>query len=231
MMPQLNDKLHAIYQSVRTICSILTNIIAPPLCAGCKKYLHKEAVLCADCALQITPIASYQLPITRHTSITVFAASAYRGIVQDLIRAKQSKRIYATRSLAILIWERTDIKNQQFDYIVPVPLHWSRYAARGYNQAAEIARVLSKQSGKPVLNCLRRSRATRIQTGLSAEERKENVADLFYIPKRYAGRIRESKLLIVDDVLTTGATVEACVRALRMERPQSIIAVVAARVV
>lgn len=231
MMQQLTDKLHVIYRYMQIIYSLVTTIIAPPLCAGCKKYLPAEAVLCVECAQEITPIASHQLQITRNTSITVFALSAYRGIVQDLIRAKQSKRIHATRSLGILIWERTDIKRQEFDYIVPVPLHWSRYAARGYNQAAEIARVLSKKSGKPLLTCIRRIRATPIQTGLSAEARAHNVANAFEIPERYKDMIRGKKLLLVDDVLTTGSTMSACVRALRLERPQSIIIVVAARVV
>jgi ComF family protein len=230
-MMQLDAKFRTLCRFLEIIYATVTNIIAPPLCVGCKKYLITETVVCAECTKLITPIASHELAITRSTSITVFAVSAYRGIVQDLIRAKQSKRIYATRLLGILIWERTDIAKQHFDYIIPVPLHWSRYAARGYNQSAEIARVLSKKSGKPVLNCIHRIRATPIQTGLSAEERMENVTDAFEIPERYKDMIRGKNLLIVDDVLTTGSTMRACVRALRVERPLGIIAAVAARVV
>lgn len=205
--------------------------IAPACCARCKTMLEQESVLCISCTLSLRTVASYPLAVTKRYTVTVFAAAAYDGIVQELIHAKLQRRIYAARLLGILIWEQTDLCNQQFDYIVPVPLHWHRYTQRGYNQADEIARALSTRSGKPVLHCLQRIRATVTQAGLSAHERDKNVDDAFAVKERYAHRVRNARILLVDDVLTTGSTMRSCIRALRMKRPLNIVAAVAARVV
>jgi len=212
------------------IHTIVAHIIAPPICASCTILLDDDMVLCAPCATKLMPVVSYNLAITRNYQVPVFAVCAYQGVVQKLIRAKQSQHIAATRSLGLLIWHKTAIANQQFDYIVPVPLHWRRYATRGYNQAVEIARVLGAQSGKPVLCCLVRSRHTRTQTELSADARTKNVRDAFEVKQSYKNIIRNKRILLVDDVLTTGSTMKECIRALRLERPLSIIGVVAARV-
>lgn len=190
-----------------------------------------ETVLCAPCMAKLLPVVSYNLPITRTYQVPIFAVCTYQGPIQKLIRAKQVRQIAATRSLALLIWQKTDIAQQQFDYIVPVPLHWRRYATRGYNQAVEIARFLSKESGKPMLCCLTKVRHTRSQTELAAEARIKNVEDAFEVKLGYREVIRTKRLLLVDDVLTTGSTMLECIRALRRERPLSIIGVVAARVV
>lgn len=221
--------------AARTVLSGTHNailaFIAPAVCARCKTVLDEESVLCASCSVRLQKVASYPLAITKRYTVTVFAAAAYQDIVQELIHAKLHRRLYAARLLGILIWEHTDLATQAFDYIVPVPLHWRRYAQRGYNQADEIARVLSARSGKPVLHCLRRVRSTVTQAGLSAQQRSENVDDAFEVKERYALTVRNARILLVDDVLTTGSTMRSCVRALRMKRPLSITAAVAARVV
>jgi ComF family protein len=232
MMPHFAAR---ILNAARTVFAILHEtilaFIAPNVCARCKTMLEHESVLCASCNLRLQKVATHSLVITKQYSVTVFAAAAYNDIVQELIHAKLQRRIYAARLLGILIWEHTDLCNQQFDYIVPVPLHWQRYTQRGYNQADEIARALSARSGKPVLHCLHRVRATVTQAGLSAQERDKNVDDAFEVKERYVSMVRNARILLVDDVLTTGSTMRSCVRALRMKRPLSITAAVAARVV
>jgi ComF family protein len=216
---------------ISTLHEAILAFIAPACCARCKTLLEQESVLCASCTLRVQKVATYSLTITKRYSVTVFAAAAYNDIVQELIHAKLQRKIYAARLLGILIWEQTDLGNQQFDYIVPVPLHWRRYTQRGYNQADEIARALSMRSGKPVLHCLQRVRATVTQAGLSADQRAANVDDAFEVKERYAQLVRNARILLVDDVLTTGSTMRSCVRALRMKRPLSIVAAVAGRVI
>lgn len=221
--------------SAHSVCAAIheaiLSIIAPPVCAHCKKSLTHEEVLCTTCVTQVKKIATYELVITKHYAVKVFAAGAYQEILQELILAKKHRKMYAARLLGVLIWEHSDLPAQRFDYIVPVPLHWRRYAERGYNQAYEIACALSKKSGKPVLNCLHKMQATKAQATLPAAERGKNVEDVFVVAEKYAARVRGAKILIVDDVLTTGSTMRECVRALRMKRPSLIIAAVAARVV
>ncbi len=217
-------------QGILFIHQTVLAIVAPAVCARCKLLLAHDTVLCAACVPHIQKVTSYRLVITKKYAVTVFAVSLYQDIVQELIRAKQQRKMYAARLLGALICEHTDLVNHSFDYVVPVPLHWRRYARRGYNQAHEMALALSKKSGKPVLNCLRRVRSTKIQAGLSGEERAENVKEAFAVVERYASTVCGARIVLVDDVLTTGSTMRACVRALRMKRPSLIIGAVAARV-
>ncbi len=115
--------------------------------------------------------------------------------------------------------------------VLPVPLHRWRLLSRRYNQAAEIARPLARMAGLPFFaDALVRTRPTRSQAGRSGGGRRRNVAGAFAVPPRWRGRIEGRRLLLVDDVLTTGATVEACARALKAAGAAQINVAVVARV-
>jgi ComF family protein len=111
------------------------------------------------------------------------------------------------------------------DAAVPVPLHRRRLRTRGFNQAAELARHLRL----PLCHALRRVRATPSQTDLPAAERHANVRNAFALARRVD--VRGKCLVLVDDVSTTGATLEACARVLRDAGAREVRAVIAARVV
>ena len=116
------------------------------------------------------------------------------------------------------------------DIVVPVPLHRRRRRGRGFNQARELARHL----GLPVVDALRRTRATPSQTDLPAAARHGNVRDAFALAPRLPWRtlnVEGLRIVLVDDVSTTGATIEACARVLRAARAADVSAVTAARVV
>ena len=118
------------------------------------------------------------------------------------------------------------------ELIVPVPLHYRRLAARGYNQAAWLAAAVSRRTGvamHPAL--LKRVRATPSQGGLNARARRRNVAGAFVVPDRSAHRLAGKTVLLVDDVLTTGATLNGCTRALLKAGAASVDILVLARVV
>jgi ComF family protein len=119
---------------------------------------------------------------------------------------------------------------EEADGIVPVPLHWRKEYRRGFNQARELARHL----GRPVIDALVRRRNTRPQVELAADRRHANVeaafglrGRLFRKPRRLDGL----RLLLVDDVSTTGATLEACARVLKEAGASEVCALTAARVV
>jgi ComF family protein len=109
---------------------------------------------------------------------------------------------------------------------IPVPLHGSRRRLRGFNQAADLA----AQLGIPVVSALRRLRATGSQIDLPAAQRHRNVRDAF-AATRHAGPLRGSIVVLVDDVSTTGATLEACARVLKENGVREVRALTAARVV
>jgi adenine/guanine phosphoribosyltransferase-like PRPP-binding protein len=103
--------------------------------------------------------------------------------------------------------------DHNFDGIVPAPLHWRRYWQRGFNQSYLLARRLSRRIGIPVVRALRRVRATTSQAGLSDSARRRNVAQAFRVRRR--ARIEGKRILLIDDVMTTGSTASACARALK----------------
>ena len=97
------------------------------------------------------------------------------------------------------------------DLIIPVPLHYKRLVSRGYNQAGWLADAVGKQAGKPVAHtALTRTRATPSQANLSARARHRNVAGAFKVAAGKTGKVKGKNVLLVDDVLTTGATLRAC---------------------
>lgn len=119
-------------------------------------------------------------------------------------------------------------RDQRFDAIVPVPLHWRRRWQRGFNQSELLARALSKRTAIPVIAALRRTRATSAQAGLSNTRRRQNVTSAFSCrrPERIQGR----RLLLIDDVMTTGSTATACAGALKSAGAAGVCLLTLARV-
>lgn len=114
--------------------------------------------------------------------------------------------------------------------IVPVPLHTSRHRERGFNQSAEIARILARLTGIPCLDALRRIRRTVPQARLDRRERLENLAGAFGIRARAVSRLEGKNILLVDDVFTTGSTAQECAAVLRKSaNPLRVIVVTVAR--
>ena len=118
------------------------------------------------------------------------------------------------------------------DWLVPVPLHYQRLAARGFNQAAWLAQGVARKSGTLALvDGLSRKRNTPSQGGLSARQRRRNVAGAFEVRASRRGRINGSTVTLVDDVLTTGSTLAACTKALKKAGAVRVNVLVLARVV
>jgi ComF family protein len=181
--------------------------------------------------MHIQPVATIDIKLNNQIIIPVFAASHYEYPTKMLILAKQYQQIFACKALAELMWEKTDIRFQEFDLIIPIPLHWKRYAMRGYNQAEEIAHVLSQKMQTPVIHLLKRTHATAFQLTLSKKDRVTNVANIFTLAKKeYIPLYNNKRILIIDDLLTTGSTIASAGNALLELNPISIKAVVGARV-
>ena len=118
------------------------------------------------------------------------------------------------------------------DALVPVPLHWRRLWARRFNQSALLAKTISDETGVPVADAaLKRVKATAQQVGLSQTERATNVQGAFRVPPEGRDAVAGRRLVLVDDVLTSGATADACARALLRAGAKTVDAVVFARVV
>ena len=116
-------------------------------------------------------------------------------------------------------------------YVVPVPTSRRNLRRRGYNQAAVIATALAVELDRPLLPCLERCSQKGTQTALNPMQRRANVSGAFVMAETFADRVQGRRLLLVDDVITTGATVVAAVEALRSGGPESVTAYAFARTV
>lgn len=181
----------------RTICTGCRNDLrwidrACPRCATPLPSGSPQEVSCSACQRQPPPFAQVGAPLH------------YVFPIDAVIRAfKFNGRIDLGTMLGQLLLPWLIERQGRFDALVPVPLHRWRQARRGYNQADELAAALSRSSGLPIVTSVRRRRATRSQSELSAAERRRNVRGAFRVAVRLDGR----HLLVVDDVMTTGATV------------------------
>ena len=194
--------------------------LTPPLCDRCGDPLPVSRVprddnCCRRCRR------------TRRVVDRARAIGPYDGALRAILQSLkyEGRRSLACR-LAVLMRERGAEVLSGADCVVPVPLHPSRRRHRGFNQAADLA----KRLGLPVVHALHRARATATQTSLPAAQRHRNVRDAFAITP--AGRaLRGAIVVVIDDVSTTGATLEACARALKDSGAAEVRALTAARVV
>jgi len=163
----------------------------------------------------------------------VCAAAAYRGqgVVRDLIhRFKYNRHFYLRHQLTAWLGEGlADARVQagRIDALVPVPLHPAKEREREFNQADVLGRLLAQRSGIPLTRALRRIRYTTTQTRLDREERMENLRGAFKM--RQDCIVTDRHLLLLDDVFTTGSTVNECARVLRQAGAASVRVLTVAR--
>jgi ComF family protein len=201
------------------VCAHCWNSIPPPslpICDVCGDALPSWR---AEADTRCTRCRRRPRVITRGRSI-----ASYEGTLRDVLH---SLKYDGRRSIAKGIGERMAQSGAEVldgaDALVPVPLHWIRQYRRGYNQAEELARCI----GLPVVDALRRSRRTVTQTDLPEAQRLANVSGAFRL--RRSVRITGQVLVLVDDVSTTGATLDACARVLLDGGAAEVRALTAAR--
>jgi ComF family protein len=157
-----------------------------------------------------------------------YCFGAYEGVLRDLIHLYKYGRMRPMAKPLGRLLAGALPRDRRFDAVVPVPLHWRRRWARGFNQSELLAREMARRCGVPVRTVVRRARATQTQAGLSNTRRRDNVAGAFRV-KRGAS-VRGLRVLLVDDVMTTGATASACAAALKRAGAQTVALLALARV-
>ena len=237
--------------AARAVADAVVSVLLAPACAACARPLDAPTAgpVCAACWAAIVPItapvcgqcgdplaswrhisvAEARCPRCRRLGGAVSGARAigpYEGPLRAIVHAlKYDGRRSLGRPLGRLLTTAGADILRGADVVVPVPLHRSRRRARGFNQAAELAHAL----GVPVAHLLRRVRATPSQTDLPAARRHANVRGAFALVR--GAPVSGAIVVLVDDVSTTGATLEACARVLRQAGAKDVRALTAARVV
>jgi len=238
--------------ALRAAFRLVADVGLPPLCAACREAAASTG-LCAACWSKLSFIAPpycerLGIPFPYDPGLGVLsmeaiadppayqrarAAVRYDDVARALVHAlKYGDRLDLAPTMGRWMANAGQELTRQADAIVPVPLHWRRQWARRFNQSALLAEIVSRASGVPVAHsALKRVKATPQQVGLSQSERALNVQGAFRVPAESKVTIAGQKLVLVDDVLTSGATVDACARALLRAGAASVDVLVFARVV
>lgn len=205
----------------------LINFIFPPRCSGCGEFLPLSArePVCRKC---LDEISSYELPHVEYGNCALISSALYRGAAKKLIKEMKFRNGRSCARTAARVMTDSLIKHiGSFmpDIIIPVPLHRTRKNERGYNQASLIAKSVSKILKLPFsASKLRRVRNTPSQRGLHPDERIKNVKGAFAVRGKLPANI-----ILIDDVATTGATVNECAAALLKGGAKRVIALTLAK--
>lgn len=208
----------------------LSKLISPPFCEHCHSNLPERTIFCDACFHLIRPVPKQILLIEAGYTVPLFAAGSYSGPMQKLVLAKNYGNSVASVQLAQLIYDRTPFQNLPIDYLIPVPIHYTRRIWRGFNQSELIARKLARlRLGLQVAQPVQRVKWTKVQSALSRVQRQANLKGAFALQGDNLETYRSKNLVVIDDVSTSGATLIAVIKELRNLGPATITVLVAAR--
>jgi ComF family protein len=247
------SRLAQIRGGLRAALRVALDVALPPLCPSCRAPLGDGVGLCAACWSKLSLIeppycARLGIPFTYDPGPGLLSMEAIADPpAYDRARAAvRYDEIARALVLSFKYGDRLDLApmmgrwmaragrelTADADALLPVPLHWRRLWARRFNQSAALAGAIADLCNVPVLHgALKRVRATPQQVGLSKSERADNVQGAFRVPADEKANVAGRRLVLIDDVLTSGATVDTCARALLRAGAAHVDVLVFARVV
>jgi ComF family protein len=239
---------------ITEVLNDISDVIFPPKCLGCAEILYPNGrqLFCPDCKEKIKFITGSLCPVCGTTfsdspakshlcgncieNKTYYSCAravfSYETIILDAIHQfKYGNNISIGDQLASFMADFSfpDIDFSDYSLIIPVPLHIKRLRERGFNQSLILARALAKKWHIPVnFSLLKRHKLTLTQTGLHKTERKQNIKGAFEVSSKR--EIAGKKIILVDDVYTTGATINECAKTLIKSGAQKVTVLTLARV-
>ncbi len=193
-----------------------------PVCSACLKapeLFHAEffCVACRTPFVNRAPLDEAGLCSLCRLGVNgfdqVYTFGAYDGVLRKLIHLFKFEGVQTLQRPLGALLAQVLPRETSFDAIVPMPLHWRRRWQRGFNQSGLLAREIARRWQVPVSNVVRRKKNTAPQAGLTSSQRRKNMQGAFEVKR--GKRLDGMRLLLIDDVLTTGATASACARALK----------------
>lgn len=203
--------LLAYMQVARQLGNAILDLIFPPRCARCGRV---DTRWCSTCQHDLDSISVHPQYRVVEGLNSVVATGVHDGALQDAIQAlKYENTTLLAQALGMRLVQCLAQTHWTIDTIVPVPLHPSRLAERGYNQSQLLGDVLAAQQAAPCQpDAIVRNRVTQSQVGLNQVERQQNMVDAF---SAHPDSVANRTVLLIDDVCTTGSTLTACAIAAR----------------
>lgn len=208
------------------------NLIYPPKCGICGK-ICKES-LCKKCEKKLESNTIWEIKENQNPYIffeELISIFKYEGIIRDKIidyKFNEKSYLYKTFTIFLLKNKKVFEKIQSYDTIIPVPISEKRKKTRGYNQSLLISREISKKTGiKLQEKNLIKIKNTIEQSKLDKEEREKNVQNVYQIKNEEI--LKNKKILLIDDIYTTGNTVNSCCKILKKAKPKKIGVIVIAK--
>lgn len=232
-----SDDSHFIARYLKSFAKTVSDLLFPPTCHGCGEHVSAPGSICPYCWQNIHFITPPYCPVMglpfqydpgdgflsgeALQNPPVFDKARSAVIHDGLVRRLVTQFKYADRLELAPVMGQWMIRAGQdliaeSDLIIPVPLHRWRFFTRRYNQAAELARMIAAQTNLPFMpEALLRHKATHHQVGLNAKERMKNIKGAFSVSPNGANILKNKNILLIDDVYTTGATVNAAAKSLK----------------
>lgn len=213
---------------LKNVIDSILNIIYPSLetCVICGEDLNEDSIcICNKCKDNIKYCKD---KINIGDKIECYSVAYYSNIMMELIHKLKYKGDFSCGDIiAKLMIDLIKLQNLDFDYIEYVPMTKFDKSKRGYNQAQYLAALISNYFSKDILSCLLKTKSTKDQIGLDNKKRRENMAGAFTL--KSDSRIKNSKILLIDDVITTGATAGECAQELINYGANKIVILTAAK--
>ncbi len=215
----------------------LTTLTRVPVCDTCLAASHpfEAEIYCVQCR---TPFLSRAVldqqgccslcRLGARGFDAAYSSGEYDGPLRKLIHLFKYQGVYSLERTLVDRLSDALPRDQLFDLLVPVPMHWWRRLLRGRNHAENLARALAKRTGIAFSNPVRRKKLTKAQAQVSRAQRRRNVQGVFAV--RPAAEVKGKRILLVDDVLTTGSTAAACAAALKRAGAAHVAVITIARV-
>ena len=253
MEAEKRPRLARFAAALRAPLRLAIDVALPPLCPACREPVGDTSGLCAGCWSKLSPIERpfcerLGIPFTYDPGPGILSMQAiadppayqraravvrYDDVARALVHAlKYGDRLDLAPTMGRWMARAGRELLAEADLIIPVPLHWRRLWARRFNQSAALAHVVSSISGITAsTTALKRIKATPQQVGLSKSERASNVQGAFGVSAEGKAEIARRRVVLLDDVLTSGATADACARVLLRAGARNVDVLVFARVV
>ncbi|MCF0124651.1 MAG: ComF family protein [Clostridia bacterium] len=222
-MPAYNQLYAKIIKGGRTIIENILNLIYPPKCGICGKL--NQNYLCKKCQKKLETQAKFEIQEIKNNffqkHLYIFK---YEGMIRKIILDyKFNEKSYLYKTIINFILQNKKIFKifKSYDTIIPVPISYKRYIKRGYNQSYLIAKQIAQNAGNDlVCNSLYKTKNIIEQSKLSKEEREKNIQGVYGLKNEK--QLENKKILLVDDIYTTGSTATECCKTLKKANPKKI---------